>query len=591
MQRKKLLWQIYPSYLLVILISLLVVAWYAFRSVENLYLDYIRNDLWKNAKLAAGELLEEPEPMTTETARKVCRDLGRLDGIRFTVALPSGRVIGDSDDPEATIRDIGAGLEIIKALEGLASADIRRDSRSGDEIMYLGYPIEHEGVVVGAVRVSLSLAPVNEAIGAAYRRIGFAAVFVILLAAAVVLAVSHRITRPLGRITEGAERFASGDLDVRLDVPSCEEMARLATAMNNMGKSLDEMIRTERQQRKQQAAVLSSMQEGVIAIDENELILHTNAAAARLLGLEQCSAQGRSLQEVARIPKLQDFARKALSSNEPVESEISFEDEGEGGKIIQAHGTVMVEPDGMRIGALMVLNDVSQLKRLERLRHDFVANVSHELKTPITTIKGFVETIIENPETNQEKQKHFLGIIEKQANRLDLLIKDILSLSRIEHEKNEALVELRRQRLAGVVREAIEICSEKAAAKKAVVTLDCDKDIEALINPALLEQALVNLIDNAVKYGDEGVHVMVRLSKKEVETLISVADTGPGIEKRHLDRLFERFYRIDKGRSRQMGGTGLGLSIVKHIATAHNGRVEVVSRPGQGTTFTMYLNA
>ncbi len=591
MKRKKLLWQIYPSYLLVILISLLVVAWYAFSSLENFYLDHIRNDLWKKAKLASGTFLEEPEPITPETAAAVCRDLARLDGVRFQVVLPSGQVIGDSDDPDQTMRDMGERLEVIRALDGQVSTDIRHDSSSGDEMMYMGYPVEHRGAVIGMVRASVSLAPVNEAIGAAYRRIGFAAVFVIMLAAVVVLVVSHRITSPLGRITEGAERFAAGDLGARLDVPNCEEMARLAIAMNNMGKELDAMIRAERQQRKEQSAVLSSMQEGVIAIDDDERILHANTAAARLLGFQQGSVHGRSIQEVARIPKLQAFARKALSSDDPVESEISFESEDKKGKILQLHGTVMVEPDGRRMGALLVLNDVSQIKRLERLRRDFVANVSHELKTPITTIKGFVETIVDSPETNVEKQKHFLGIIEKQANRLDLLIKDILSLSRIEHENDDSLVELRMQRLAGVIREAIEICSEKALAKNAVVTSNCDKDIEALINPALLEQALVNLIENAVKFGDDGVHVSIKVSRKDNETLVSVNDTGPGIEKRHLDRLFERFYRIDKGRSRKLGGTGLGLSIVKHIATAHKGSVEVDSRPGRGTTFTIRLKA
>ncbi len=589
MQRKGLLWQLYPSYLLVILISLAAVAWYAFESVESFYLDYIRNDLRKSAKLAVEELLEKSNPVSPEIARKVCRDLGRLDGVRFTVALPSGRVIGDSLEPSSDIPNIGRRLEVVRALSGEVTANRRHDSRSGTEAMYLGFPVEKKGAVVAVLRVSVSLDPVNKAISAAYRRIGFAAVFVVILAGVVVLVVSHRITSPLGRITEGAEKFAAGDLTARLDVPRCEEMARLAEAMNNMGAELQAMIRAEEQQRKEQAAVLSSMREGVIALDDDERILHTNAAAANVLGLEHGRVNGRSIQEAVRIPQLQAFARKALSSRESVEDEITLEGEGE--RILQANGTAMIDPDGRRIGALLVLNDVSRIKRLEKLRRDFVANVSHELKTPVTSIKGFVETLIDSPMTDKDEQRHFLGIIEKQVNRLDLLIRDILSLSSIEHENGGNTVELRRQRLYGVIRESIDICSEKAARKNAEVAFECEKDMAALINPPLLEQALANLIDNAIKFGEVGVKVNIKAYRQEDEVLVSVADNGPGIEKRHLDRLFERFYRIDKGRSRQLGGTGLGLAIVKHIASSHNGRVEVDSRPGQGTTFTFHLKA
>jgi two-component system phosphate regulon sensor histidine kinase PhoR len=216
--------------------------------------------------------------------------------------------------------------------------------------------------------------------------------------------------------------------------------------------------------------------------------------------------------------------------------------------------------------------------------------VSHELKTPVTSIKGFVETLLDGP-LDEKEQQHFLRIIEKQVNRLDFLIRDILSLSRIEHENGESAVELQKQRLAGVIKESVEICSERATRKGASINLNVPKDLEAMINAPLLEQALVNLIDNAVKFGDVGVEIQVEAAKEEDRVVVSVSDNGPGIEKRHLDRLFERFYRVDKGRSRQLGGTGLGLAIVKHVALAHRGDVSVDSRPGQGTVFRVFLQA
>jgi two-component system phosphate regulon sensor histidine kinase PhoR len=473
-------------------------------------------------------------------------------------------------------------------VKGNTVFDRRYEGSTGEEMMYLGYPVMRRGAVVTVIRVGISLTPVNKALGSAYRRIGLASVFVIVLAAVVVLVVSHRLTNPLRQMTEGAERFAAGELNARLGIPPCEEMARLAEAMNNMASELQARIKSEEQQRKEQTAVLSSMQEGVIAVDNDERILQTNSAARFVLGVADGDIAGRSIQETIRIPELQSFAGDALSSESPIEREVSLANDG--GKILQARGTPMLDLEGNRLGALLVLNDVTRIKRLEKLRKDFVANVSHELKTPVTSIKGFVETLLDGP-LDEKEQQHFLRIIEKQVNRLDFLIRDILSLSRIEHENGESAVELQKQRLAGVIKESVEICSERATRKGASINLNVPKDLEAMINAPLLEQALVNLIDNAVKFGDVGVEIQVEAAKEEDRVVVSVSDNGPGIEKRHLDRLFERFYRVDKGRSRQLGGTGLGLAIVKHVALAHRGDVSVDSRPGQGTVFRVFLQA
>lgn len=571
-----------------ILVSLGAVAWYAFRSVENYYLDYIRKDLKESAVLAAEELQRYEDPLDPASAREVCDILGRQNGESFVIALPSGKVIGMSEDSSASRVNISRRPEFSSAVKGNTVFDRRYEGSTGEEMMYLGYPVMRRGAVVTVIRVGISLTPVNKALGSAYRRIGLASVFVIVLAAVVVLVVSHRLTNPLRQMTEGAERFAAGELNARLGIPPCEEMARLAEAMNNMASELQARIKSEEQQRKEQTAVLSSMQEGVIAVDNDERILQTNSAARFVLGVADGDIAGRSIQETIRIPELQSFAGDALSSESPIEREVSLANDG--GKILQARGTPMLDLEGNRLGALLVLNDVTRIKRLEKLRKDFVANVSHELKTPVTSIKGFVETLLDGP-LDEKEQQHFLRIIEKQVNRLDFLIRDILSLSRIEHENGESAVELQKQRLAGVIKESVEICSERATRKGASINLNVPKDLEAMINAPLLEQALVNLIDNAVKFGDVGVEIQVEAAKEEDRVVVSVSDNGPGIEKRHLDRLFERFYRVDKGRSRQLGGTGLGLAIVKHVALAHRGDVSVDSRPGQGTVFRVFLQA
>jgi two-component system phosphate regulon sensor histidine kinase PhoR len=237
----------------------------------------------------------------------------------------------------------------------------------------------------------------------------------------------------------------------------------------------------------------------------------------------------------------------------------------------------------------MVFHDVTQFRRLERTRRDFVANVSHELKTPITSIKGFVESLLAGAMHEPENALNFLNIIARQTDRLNGIINDLLSLSRIEQDAERGQIFLTTGRLKGTLQEALQVCEPKAAAQNITLTLTCADELRARINAPLLEQAVVNLVDNAVKYSPENSLVQVEAEPVGAEVVIRVRDQGRGIAKEHLPRLFERFYRVDPGRSRALGGTGLGLAIVKHIAQAHGGKVTVESKPGQGSTFSLYL--
>jgi two-component system phosphate regulon sensor histidine kinase PhoR len=279
--------------------------------------------------------------------------------------------------------------------------------------------------------------------------------------------------------------------------------------------------------------------------------------------------------------------KNALTSQEPVEKDIALHSDGE--RIINAHGTVLRDADGYRVGALIVCNDITRLWKLENIRRDFVANVSHEIRTPITAIKGFVETLRDGSVQDPHDTKRFLGIIEKHVDRLETIIEDLLSLSRIEGGGEEDHIMLQRGRIRDVLLTAVQVCEAKAISKKISLQLSCNEELKAIINPALLEQAVVNLIDNAIKFSNEGSTVQVNATPMDGQISISVRDQGSGIEKEHLPRLFERFYRIDKARSRQMGGTGLGLAIVKHIAQVHRGRLLVESTPGKGSTFSLHI--
>jgi two-component system phosphate regulon sensor histidine kinase PhoR len=245
--------------------------------------------------------------------------------------------------------------------------------------------------------------------------------------------------------------------------------------------------------------------------------------------------------------------------------------------------------EGPPIGVLIVFHDITRLRRLENVRRDFVANVSHELRTPITSIKGFVETLLEGPLEDTRDVERFLRIVLRQANRLNAIIGDLLILSRIERGADEATIELGMESVREVLAAAIEMCEQRASSKQIDIELDCPEDLTARINPHLLEQAVVNLVDNGIKYSPAGASIRVRAFCEAEGVAIAVEDQGCGIEAKHLPRLFERFYRVDQARSRELGGTGLGLAIVKHIALAHQGTVDVESVLGVGSTFTIRL--
>ena len=300
-------------------------------------------------------------------------------------------------------------------------------------------------------------------------------------------------------------------------------------------------------------------------------------------------SRGRPINEVVRNAALQSFVTEALHSTEPLEQDVELRNEQN--RLLRVRGTALKDADQEHMGALIVLNDVTRLRRLERVRRDFVANVSHELKTPITSIKGFVETLIDGAWKDPAEAERFLGIVGRQVDRLNAIIEDLLSLSRLEQEDEESRIALEDGPVRAALLSAIEVCSVKAAEKDLEVELHCDSDLRAAISAPLLEQAVVNLIDNAIKHSEPGGRIEVEGEQRPDGVVIRVRDQGCGIPREHLPRLFERFYRVDKARSRTLGGTGLGLAIVKHIAKVHGGTTSVESSIGKGSVFSIHLPA
>jgi len=385
---------------------------------------------------------------------------------------------------------------------------------------------------------------------------------------------------------DGAERFARGELGHRVAMPASEELGRVAEALNQMASQLDERIRTITNQRNEREAILASMAEGVLAVDTEERILSINRAAGQMLAVGVPDCTGRSVQEALRDTAVQDFVSRVLQASEPIADEV---EPRSGRRILRANGAALRDSRNNRLGAVIVFNDVTELRRLETIRRDFVANVSHELKTPVTSLKGFVETLRDGAIDRVEDARRFLGIMARQIDRLNTIIEDLLLLSRLEQDGEMRSISFEERRLAEVLNSAIEVCGPRAAAKGIPVRVSCPDTLIARVDHHLLEQAVVNLVDNAIKYSEPQHPVSVTAEQTGDDIIIRVADQGCGIPAEHLGRLFERFYRVDRARSRKLGGTGLGLAIAKHIAQVHGGSVSVESMVGQGSVFSIHL--
>jgi two-component system phosphate regulon sensor histidine kinase PhoR len=556
--------------------------------VHRLYFRRSLTDLETRARLIEKLLPDSLPSLPSNELTYRVRELSRICQTRITVTDTVGRVTADSQEPHGS-ESVPYTPEVMEARQGRVGTARRYSSTSRMELLYVAIPLYRNNEMAGVLRAAVPVSGIERDLRRVDTRMAVGGLLVAIAAAALALLHALRVSRPLDEMRRGAERLAAGDLAMRLEIPQGAELAGLALALNRMAAELDLKIRTVTQQRNEQRAILVSLREGVIAVDRQERVLFVNRAASSMLTLDAQRASGRLLQEVCRVSELHHFAREILEGMpEPSESEVHVTSPA---SILQVRGMELRDPTGTRIGALLVLHDVTQVRRLENLRRDFVANVSHELKTPITSIQGYIETLREDPQVTPETVREFLERIARNAERLNGIVENLLTLSRIEREDELGLIPRTVQDLRPVVEAAISTLREKADQRQVSIRLIAQDDVAAAINPALLEQAVVNLLDNAVKHSDSGGAVAVEIVRAGNEVALHVRDHGCGISSEHLPRIFERFYRVDVARSRKFGGTGLGLAIVKHIAQAHGGRAAVESVPEKGSTFSIFLTS
>jgi two-component system phosphate regulon sensor histidine kinase PhoR len=537
-----------------------------------------------NSVFPEARSAEELSALSTEID-SLCKTAAKNIQTRLTFILPDGKVIGDSDALPYMLNNHGDRPEIRAALNGRKGIDRRMSVSTGKTMMYLAVPVYRGEEIAAVLRSSMPAELIFTKLQEMNFKISLAAVLIIIVTAVISFFFARSIAVPLSHINRATAEFAKGNLQHYLSVEKPDELKSLSESLNRMANQLKERIDTITSRKNEIQAVFSSMTEAVIVLDSSLMITNLNSSAAMLLKVPAEKLKGRSLIDVMRNSELFDFAKEAFASFTPKEKEIIIKENTE--LHLQVHASPLETAENGK-GLVLVFNDISRQKKLEIIRKDFVANVSHELKTPITLIKGFVETLADGALDDKSSAVSFLSIIEKNVNRMNSIIDDLLSLSRLEHY-DETPIEMNEHELSPILDQAVSSIEKKAADKKISLQVSCPSKLKARINPQLIEEAVINLADNAVKYSDSGSEVHIAASQDEDFTRITVSDSGRGIPEKEQERIFERFYRVDKARSTEAGGTGLGLSIVKHIAIAHGGKVAVESIPDSGSTFTIIL--
>ncbi len=577
----RLFWKFGLLQLVLFLLVLLAVDTYVVRSLRGEYIEAALGQLQSLSHLAESrppQSLEE-EPLKQWTAWM------SQTGTRITVIAPDGKVLADSQEDHNRMDNHIGRPEIREALEKGSGRATRYSATIGHDLVYLAVRQQIKDGREFIIRYAVPLERLDEALTGFRRGLWIVSLLVLAIAGSASLLFFRALTVRIERLKEFSRAVAAGDFHGLPMDRRGDELADLASTLNQTAEHLATTIRTLREERNQSAAVLTSMSEGVVVIGSNQRIIFCNAAFCRAVDIGIATWEGRPAMEAIPTADLLSFVTEARNKTAPVSGEFTV------GLLRTRTFAVTATPirsDDSKSGIVVVLHDISELRRLERARRDFAANVSHEFKTPLTSIQGFAETLLSGALEEAEHSRRFIEIIRENAVRLGRLTDDLLKLAQIEAGK----VDLQRKPLSirSVIQPCLEVTRPKADQKNLILEMECSADLPLVSGDSMcLQQVLQNLLDNAVRYSQAGGRIVISASLKGSEIVIAVSDEGAGIPKADQERIFERFYRADAARSREDGGTGLGLSIAKHLVEAHGGRIQVQSEVGAGSTFSVYL--
>jgi two-component system, OmpR family, phosphate regulon sensor histidine kinase PhoR len=563
-----------------------LIGWHA---VNKMLVAETQRNLARALPLFQSQLRMKGTPAEPVMLDQLCKQLFAETGYRFTLMDEHGKVLGDGRGNPREMRNHVGRPEFRMAMQTGYGTDRRVSESVNREMLYEAARLELENGSILVVRIATDARELRKPLQQLWRAWQGSGIILLALALILSLLVARCITLPLDRIRKGIRAFENGRFEQKIAQGNLHDLNSLADDLNHMAERLNDRIKMVERQRDEEEALFSCMIEGVVAVDHNKLILRMNQSAAQLLNVSDVKhVAGKSVLSIIRNPEWIQLLDRVLEGETPVEGFVALDG---GARVLQTHGASLKGPDNKRLGALLVFNDVTELSRIETMQRDFVANVSHELKTPITSIKGFAETLLDNADAKDEDRQRFLHIILKQANRLQSIVSDILSLAALENGMRSPESTLETVQLQEILENAILPCRNAAEERNIAITTTNTIRHPVRMYGFFMEQAITNLVDNAIKYSPAGSTVCITTQERRKEISISVRDEGPGIAREHHERLWERFYRVDKGRSRQIGGTGLGLAIVRRVALLHGGRAEIESQPGQGSTFRLIFPA
>jgi len=579
----------YRLFIIFIIIQLLIIGlsfYYFSTNHRNFYLEQEKISLNHYTNLILNQIEPSQFKVDKQNLQSHVEKWSKDTESRITLVDINGVVLADSDHNPDLMDNHRNRPEIAEAVENKSSAEsIRYSSTIGEEMLYLAEPVIFDGEVEGIVRSARSLEFIRSVLIEDIKSYLF--FFVILAVITIFLSwkLTSNIVEPLEQITETAFKISEGDLSQRISVRKYNnEIENLARMFNQMAEELEAKIGEISKEKNRIEAILESMVDGVIATDKDGKISLINPAAQNIFDIDKDEIKGKKLISSLFSHRIDMYLEEALEDKKSITREIIYQNPVK--KIIQATFIPLLDVDEKVNGGIIVLTDITELRKLETVRNDFVANVSHELRTPLTSIVGYLDTLIESDIKDKKIRQRFLKIIKEETDRLSILIKDLLNLSQIESKT----FDLKPENFREVIDNVYNLLNDKAYRKNINVNLNIEDEMPPVyMVKKQIEQVLINLLDNAIKYTPKGGNIEISTQKKGDKIFFAVEDTGIGIPEEDQDRIFERFYRVDKARSRSLGGTGIGLSIVRNIIKQHSSEIKVESGEDQGSKFTFYL--
>jgi two-component system phosphate regulon sensor histidine kinase PhoR len=570
--KRTVFFKTFSGYLVVTLLLSVLILLFTFATIKNHYIQTLTNDLKNLATTLKLEVIPLLKENQFDKLDVLVKGLGAEIGTRITVIAPDGMVLADSEKDPKAMENHGTRLEIIQALEGKTGKSLRFSQTVKEEMLYVAILMNEEDTVLGVLRVSLFLSEINGLLNNLKMRILQIVIIIIAVSIFVAVIFSKSLSKPISELVNASHRVASGDLDVMILSKRKDELGELANSFNYMVTRIKKLVTELSLEKEALNTIITSIHEGIVVLDRKGKILLSNDSFGEIVN--NAAVKGKFYWELIRSLELGKLIESLSAENSAASEEIEINERN-----FICSATFLSSAEQI----VLTLHDITEILQVTKMKKDFVLNVSHELRTPLTAIKGFVETL---EQEKNAKNQHYLDIIKRHTDRLINIVQDLQLLSELEEKEK---LELEGVNLQKLVNNIFKMFNQRLTEKNLYFKLNIADNLPLIKADSFkLEQMFINLIDNAVKFAEKG-GITITVDQVNSSIKIVIEDTGIGIPGEHLSRIFERFYVVDKSRSRKMGGTGLGLSIVKHIVEIHEGELKVESQINKGSKFTIIL--